>query len=67
MKEITFRDKIHEYELVDYGENTLARKYRLFRLTSKEAHIKNEAYTLNGISKRFVRTESRFPKNSEKI
>ena len=66
MKEITFREEIHEYELVDYSGTTLARRYRLFRLTEEEAHSKNESYVLNRVSKRFVRTESRFPKNSKK-
>ena len=60
--------ELYEYELVDYsGTSVPPRQYRLFRLTEAEAHSKNEAYTSNGVSKRFVRTEPRFPKNSKKI
>jgi len=56
-------EKLYDYELIPYGNNfgeaMMARKYRLFRFTEKEAHEKNQAYALNNVKKRLVKVEKR--------
>lgn len=49
------KEKLYEYELIQYGGQRTPRKYSLYRLTKAEAHEKNQAYALNHISKRFVK------------
>ena len=52
-------EKLYEYELIQYEGFSLPRKYRMYRLTEKEAHDKNQGYAFNGISKRLVRVGSK--------
>ena len=49
------REKLYEYELIQYEGYSVPRKYRLYRLTEIEAHEKNQAYALNHVGKRFVK------------
>jgi len=60
------KEKLYEYELIPYGHNfgdaMVSRKYRIFNLTEKEAHDKNQAYALNNVAKRFVKVENKTEK-----
>ena len=56
------REKLYEYELIQYEGYAVPRKYRLYRLTEAEAHEKNQAYALNHVGKRFVKVENKTEK-----
>ena len=53
------KEKLYEYELVQYEGYSVPRKYRIFRFTEKEAYEKNQAYALNNVKKRLVKVEKR--------
>ena len=55
MKDFNIKEKLYEYELIQYEGYSVPRKYRFYRLTEAEAHAKNQGYALNGVSKRFVK------------
>ena len=53
------QEKLYDYQLVQY-EFKVPRQYKNYKLTEEEAQAKNQAFALNRVLKRFVRTESRF-------
>ena len=59
---VKMKEKLYEYELVQYEGHSFPRKYSLYRLTESEAHAKNQAYALNHIPKRFVKVENKTEK-----
>ena len=59
------KEKLYDYELIQYGGQRTPRKYSLYRLTKAEAHEKNQAYALNHVAKRFVKVENKTEKTKE--
>jgi hypothetical protein len=53
------KEKLHEYELIQYEGFAFPRKYSIYRLTESEAHDKNQGYAFNRVPKRLVRVGSR--------
>ena len=52
-------EKVYEYELIQYEGYSPPHKYRIYRLTSCEAHDMNQGYALNGVPKRLVKTTNK--------
>ena len=59
MNDVTAKEKLYDYALVDYGKSTLTpqdySKYKKHKLSKREAHQLNYAYALNHIRKRYIR------------
>jgi hypothetical protein len=51
--------KLFKYELVQYEGYSYPRKYKIYILTEEEAHYKNQAFSLNRVTKRFVKLDDK--------
>ena len=55
-----FKEKIHQYELIQYEGYSPQRQYKIYNLTESEAHERNQSYALQQIAKRLVKVKARF-------
>ena len=53
------RPKLSKYELVQYEGYAYPRKYKIYMLTEEEAYYKNQAFSLNRVTKRFVKFDDK--------
>ena len=60
MKDVNKKEELHDYVLIDYGKPPPFLPQKEVKLTVDEAHDRNQGYSLNGVTFRYVRKDHRF-------
>jgi len=53
--ELTPKNKLQKYHLINYDKPSFPFKAKLVPLTEKEAHTLNQAFALNRTTKRYIK------------